>query len=179
MEKALEQDVNLAVVRIATLTYGFFFFQAVDGIRDHRVTGVQTCALPICPDRAVQGSCDRRELGCLAGDNLPPLRADLERCVPLHDICAALGIRARGRRGPGSSTRDQMKTALQLLPLNKASLLLPSFPNLAHSRPPLSALGTASPPPTRKLDRTQAATLSPVGRAWVSGASRQPLCHDH
>src|SRR3989337_3649511 len=27
----------------------FFFFQAEDGIRDATVTGVQTCALPICP----------------------------------------------------------------------------------------------------------------------------------
>src|SRR5437879_13625829 len=27
----------------------FFFFQAEDGIRDTSVTGVQTCALPICP----------------------------------------------------------------------------------------------------------------------------------
>src|SRR6266540_6262546 len=26
----------------------FFFFQAEDGIRDRDVTGVQTCALPIC-----------------------------------------------------------------------------------------------------------------------------------
>src|SRR3712207_9333462 len=29
----------------------FFFFQAEDGIRDIGVTGVQTCALPICPRR--------------------------------------------------------------------------------------------------------------------------------
>src|SRR5437016_655957 len=29
----------------------FFFFQAEDGIRDWSVTGVQTCALPICPTR--------------------------------------------------------------------------------------------------------------------------------
>src|SRR5256885_5248589 len=28
----------------------FFFFQAEDGIRDYKVTGVQTCALPIYPD---------------------------------------------------------------------------------------------------------------------------------
>src|SRR6266446_419699 len=28
--------------------YIFFFFQAEDGIRDYKVTGVQTCALPIC-----------------------------------------------------------------------------------------------------------------------------------
>src|SRR5690625_6389807 len=28
----------------------FFFFQAEDGIRDGHVTGVQTCALPICDE---------------------------------------------------------------------------------------------------------------------------------
>src|SRR5207249_9251242 len=31
-----------------TSSYLFFFFQAEDGIRDRNVTGVQTCALPIC-----------------------------------------------------------------------------------------------------------------------------------
>src|SRR5438132_11291021 len=30
----------------------FFFFQAEDGIRDHCVTGVQTCALPISRARS-------------------------------------------------------------------------------------------------------------------------------
>src|SRR6266536_4373231 len=30
----------------------FFFFQAEDGIRDPLVTGVQTCALPICSRRS-------------------------------------------------------------------------------------------------------------------------------
>src|SRR5204863_2218407 len=30
------------------LVFFFFFFQAEDGIRDLYVTGVQTCALPIC-----------------------------------------------------------------------------------------------------------------------------------
>src|SRR5256885_10652890 len=29
------------------LRLSFFFFQAEDGIRDYKVTGVQTCALPI------------------------------------------------------------------------------------------------------------------------------------
>src|SRR5256885_5806283 len=32
---------------IIYLVYIFFFFQAEDGIRDYKVTGVQTCALPI------------------------------------------------------------------------------------------------------------------------------------
>src|SRR6266581_1849546 len=31
------------------IIFFFFFFQAEDGIRDGRVTGVQTCALPIWP----------------------------------------------------------------------------------------------------------------------------------
>src|SRR5699024_11746908 len=32
----------------------FFFFQAEDGIRDRNVTGVQTCALPILPQKTVR-----------------------------------------------------------------------------------------------------------------------------
>src|SRR6266850_4339464 len=34
----------------------FFFFQAEDGIRDYKVTGVQTCALPISFTRADQSA---------------------------------------------------------------------------------------------------------------------------
>src|SRR5256885_10548033 len=37
----------LAVPLYDALTLFFFFFQAEDGIRDYKVTGVQTCALPI------------------------------------------------------------------------------------------------------------------------------------
>src|ERR1039457_178349 len=37
-----------------TAAPGFmFFFQAEDGIRDYKVTGVQTCALPIYEDHQV------------------------------------------------------------------------------------------------------------------------------
>src|SRR5215204_3090805 len=38
------------------MPYFFFFFQAEDGIRDHCVTGVQTCALPISKYTAPEGS---------------------------------------------------------------------------------------------------------------------------
>src|ERR1022692_5021321 len=45
----------------------FFFFQAEDGIRDYKVTGVQTCALPIYAGRFLDatqrrsgGAVDRR-----------------------------------------------------------------------------------------------------------------------
>src|SRR5688572_32126577 len=35
-------------VVLVCFCFFFFFFQAEDGIRDLTVTGVQTCALPIC-----------------------------------------------------------------------------------------------------------------------------------
>src|SRR2546430_2836423 len=40
----------------------FFFFQAEDGIRDLTVTGVQTCALPIC--RSLGGVRRERSSAC-------------------------------------------------------------------------------------------------------------------
>src|SRR5438093_11478473 len=49
----------LAACQIPLLS---FFFQAEDGIRDWSVTGVQTCALPICECRVLA-----------AGDPLPAL----------------------------------------------------------------------------------------------------------
>src|SRR2546425_259702 len=51
------------------LYFFFFFFQAEDGIRDKLVTGVQTCALPIC-------SASRRPPRCRTpGSAAPPTAA--------------------------------------------------------------------------------------------------------
>src|SRR5260363_394850 len=41
----------LFIVYPQVICWLFFFFQAEDGIRDDLVTGVQTCALPICAIR--------------------------------------------------------------------------------------------------------------------------------
>src|SRR2546426_1038343 len=54
----------------------FFFFQAEDGIRDYKVTGVQTCALPI-----LHGDLRLADLGLLRGLH-PRLR---------HLICLLAG----------------------------------------------------------------------------------------
>src|SRR5256885_3611168 len=43
--------MNFAKVSVMLVIF-FFFFQAEDGIRDYKVTGVQTCALPICSHEA-------------------------------------------------------------------------------------------------------------------------------
>src|SRR5256885_13282975 len=51
----------------------FFFFQAEDGIRDYKVTGVQTCALPISHDcMLVDNPIDRHAIG----DRTPGLCPD-------------------------------------------------------------------------------------------------------
>src|SRR5256886_7274643 len=44
------RNPNTGHITLLALLFGilFFFFQAEDGIRDLTVTGVQTCALPIC-----------------------------------------------------------------------------------------------------------------------------------
>src|SRR5690348_17370669 len=39
--------VSFICAYVCLFLFSFFFFQAEDGIRDGRVTGVQTCALPI------------------------------------------------------------------------------------------------------------------------------------
>src|SRR5205807_8294852 len=57
----------------------FFFFQAEDGIRDYKVTGVQTCALPIScaygtSIRSRISSRPRRLL--LTDETPPPINAD-------------------------------------------------------------------------------------------------------
>src|SRR5215467_11952370 len=76
----------------------FFFFQAEDGIRDYKVTGVQTCALPISHagaarsgqrhDRRAGGPCERGRrpaaLGMTGGQRVT--------------VETAAGMRALGKR---------------------------------------------------------------------------------
>src|SRR3989442_8902165 len=69
--------------------YIFFFFQAEDGIRDADVTGVQTCALPICQ------LVPRRSRACHAGSSCP--------CIVIGTTTAGRNA-ARRPRNPGSAT---------------------------------------------------------------------------
>src|SRR5260221_10252073 len=63
-----------------------FFFQAEDGIRDHCVTGVQTCALPISRPEPAANRCPRRRRRRSARRRRPSRR----RSGP--------SVRRRGRR---------------------------------------------------------------------------------
>src|SRR5205807_4544344 len=74
----------------------FFFFQAEDGIRDYKVTGVQTCALPISPHRdafpvvdvehdAGRGGLDRDLAGARDDAGLPAGAHAVRRRRPHRD----------------------------------------------------------------------------------------------
>src|SRR5688500_20184844 len=101
-----------------------FFFQAEDGIRDYKVTGVQTCALPIsCV--APSGSRDRVRGGVQAARapaGWPAVVAAAaeggSRCLRCREIgrascrereeSAVGGMAVNGRGGTGDSTRAEI-----------------------------------------------------------------------
>src|SRR5690606_39865974 len=77
-----------------------FVFQAEDGIRDFHVTGVQTCALPICA--AFLGLVDARD-GVSFGLSLNPLDmvANANVTVPMFEAGAAQHLDSAARHGRG------------------------------------------------------------------------------
>src|SRR5256884_5310402 len=70
----------------------FFFFQAEDGIRDVAVTGVQTCALPICR----RESCGSRSASAQSLEHSPR------------------GARVNGGGGAGDALEGILGCAVQL-----------------------------------------------------------------
>src|SRR2546426_6959967 len=67
----------------------FFFFQAEDGIRDYKVTGVQTCALPIYPGSRARALARARN----------PQRARRRARLGVGAAQSHRAGRERGRRG--------------------------------------------------------------------------------
>src|SRR6266498_4270949 len=79
---------------VGVIVFNGFFFQAEDGIRDADVTGVQTCALPICEDT------DDPEADAGDGDLLPdrvPVTEEVLRGTRSEHGDPALGVDV----GPG------------------------------------------------------------------------------
>src|SRR5438034_2325314 len=63
-----------------------FFFQAEDGIRDHRVTGVQTCALPISNSNATTNG------GTPSGDSSTPKAQTSDSGSSSVEVAAAISV---------------------------------------------------------------------------------------
>src|SRR3989442_12540937 len=116
---------------VLELVCSFFFFQAEDGIRDADVTGVQTCALPICFRRAVRfippGSCCTAPRG---GSREPPRAGGRRRKG--HPRGAATGARVRTDRGADVPVGGGGAAALRRVP---AAPRLPAWEDAGEGRP--------------------------------------------
>src|SRR5256885_7764707 len=98
----------------------FFFFQAEDGIRDYKVTGVQTCALPIY--RVTPSSASSR----------------------LSAALAAAGVRSRARavaeRLPLSAVRTKISRSCRLFMGIRQALIFKNYLKLSPTRKPFVVL---------------------------------------
>src|ERR1039457_7715817 len=79
-------------VRVLWLSFFFFFFQAEDGIRDYKVTGVQTCALPIYCSARRGAEADRfvafcRERADRGPAHLLPSLRSIREAAAWHSEC--------------------------------------------------------------------------------------------
>src|SRR5256885_4168668 len=89
---------------LLTLNYFlFFFFQAEDGIRDYKVTGVQTCALPISsspnsPSATGATVAPRRRASRPRSAALPIPSCGFPRAKEVDRTCAFSSVRSEERR---------------------------------------------------------------------------------
>src|SRR2546422_4875539 len=90
---------------LGLIRFGFFFFQAEDGIRDVAVTGVQTCALPIsdAPGRGGAGG----PSGDHGGTGLSPPGPGVAEVVGRGDRGS---LRDRARRDPDRARRAHARS---------------------------------------------------------------------
>src|SRR5256885_4861144 len=83
----------------------FFFFQAEDGIRDYKVTGVQTCALPIsCPRTSASALHAAHKRCCAKGARKPHGFIALTVKGRICGLCLLWrAVQACGRHGKGTA----------------------------------------------------------------------------
>src|SRR5260221_6788985 len=125
--------MNSAANDVVGVGDAFFFFQAEDGIRDHCVTGVQTCALPISGRAVVTGDGEGPRELFTDGEHL--------RLVPRDDPGAIANALVELLRSP--ALRERLGAAGEAR---------------AHEPGPLTAGG---PPPAGGLSGTRPPKASP------------------
>src|SRR5256885_10755132 len=86
--------------QLLPLRWMLFFFQAEDGIRDYKVTGVQTCALPIFFQRF-----DRLNQLARFGTGQ---RAFFEQLI--EPVAGVVAVKAHGRRSLSSAVRGRRQS---------------------------------------------------------------------
>src|SRR2546430_1666088 len=116
------------ICKIMLIKYVYFFFQAEDGIRDLTVTGVQTCALPICLHHLAL-------LDLAGGDGVLDRHHD---DVPQPRV-AALGPAEHPDHERAPRARVVCDLENRLLLHHGSPLLVPATSRARRSRPPATA----------------------------------------
>src|SRR3989454_10981796 len=129
----------------------FFFFQAEDGIRDYKVTGVQTCALPIFAQRAPRPEA-RRALGN-------------RTALGIGDGERGGGVAAGGKGGGGALGAPPPVRDVRRRPRGVGEQLLPRI-SRDHRDPQVGALLVAERDGSGSLD-------IPVVARRVAGGPRE------
>src|SRR5256885_1798245 len=181
----------------------FFFFQAEDGIRDYKVTGVQTCALPIsaqglvaqaveCLAHRLPGPCRRRRWGRhhgllahrfagAAGRRAAPRHAGQPgrrsaRRVRALCACRRSGFRhRRGRPPPGPAA---LAPPVSELPLTDEATPWASEGMLAPRRG-VVALPASLPPLPQDLEPQRPMVTEQAAPEEIPTPAMQPVLSDY
>src|SRR5260221_3944163 len=113
----------------------FFFFQAEDGIRDHCVTGVQTCALPIYPAASLAAA--HSDLSRLLRSPPGPATESVGRAWP---------SRSTGLRAAGWPTVSAEARAAPAVPLYSTAAFSSAPPGSSPDAAARSSLAHAAAP---------------------------------
>src|SRR2546426_2128960 len=101
------------------MIFYFFFFQAEDGIRDYKVTGVQTCALPIFR-RLADHDGGHAGHGGKRGEQVWGVHPLADEDGALEQRIAAQGVEVVGRLGVANekleAIRDEEQREWRLAP---------------------------------------------------------------
>src|SRR5690348_17836849 len=86
---SIKEGKGNGLISVRALSCSVFFFQAEDGIRDGRVTGVQTCALPIFELEMVVGELLIDRYGEFQVEKeLPDYHFELNQTARKFDYCS-------------------------------------------------------------------------------------------
>src|SRR5690606_39706371 len=115
--------IEVAIRELARYARFLFFFQAEDGIRDFHVTGVQTCALPICRSAPAR-RCPRTPR---APERSSPVRP--RRCAgPQRSEERRVGKECRSGRAPYHEKKKQTNGNTPIVGLTRP------YDNRRHAR---------------------------------------------
>src|SRR5256885_8624335 len=154
----------------------FFFFQAEDGIRDYKVTGVQTCALPILPRWSRQWSL-RIGRRVSRRHRIPPDRHMAEttgtpRCPSARSCFPPTGRRAARSEEHTSELQSPCNLVCRLLLEKKKQTLItsPCSSSWRHFLfvPGMPTYGRSKPVPSACLVHGHLALCCVSASAWVA-----------